>query len=145
MSNLIRFAPGNVRSLQGEFDRLFDGLLSTRTDEAASAMWAPRVDLLESDDAYVLEVDVPGLKRDDININFHDQTLTISGERSSEKKEEKKGEYVRVERQYGNFYRSFTLPRSVDSNKIEASYENGVLIVTVPKAEESKPRKIDVR
>ena len=145
MSNLIRFAPGNVRSLQGEFDRLFDGLLSSRTDEAASSMWAPRVDLTESDDAYTVEVDVPGVNRDDININFHDQTLTISGERKSEQKESGKGEYVRIERQYGSFYRSFTLPRTVDSNNIEASYDNGVLVITVPKAEESKPRKIDVR
>ena len=145
MSNLIRFAPGNVRSLQGEFDRLFDGLLSSRTDETASSMWAPRVDLTESEDAYTVEVDVPGVNRDDININFHDQTLTISGERKSERKESEKGEYVRIERQYGSFYRSFTLPRTVDSNNIEASYDNGVLVITVPKAEESKPRKIDVR
>ncbi len=145
MNSLIRFAPGTTRSLQDEFDRLFDGFLTTRNEEGVTTMWTPRVDLSETADAYVVELDVPGVSREDININFHDNTLSISGERKSEKKEEGKGEYVRVERQYGSFYRSFTLPKTVDTEKIDARYEDGVLVITVPKAEESKPRKIDVR
>ncbi len=144
MNSLIRFAPRSARTLQDELDRLFDGVLSPRTDESVATMWTPRIDLAESDEAYRLEVDVPGMSREDINISFHDQMLSVSGERKSDSKKEN-GEYVRVERQYGNFYRSFTLPKSVDADKIAAQYENGVLIITVPKAEESKPRRIDVK
>lgn len=145
MSNLIRFRPATFRSFQDEFDRLFDGFLPDRPDESSDAMWTPRVDLSETDEAYKLEVDIPGVKGEDININYNDHVLTVSGERSSESKESKDGEYVRIERSYGKFYRSFRLPKAIDADKIEAQQDNGVLLVTVPKAEESKPRKINVR
>jgi len=145
MNSLIRFAPGSARSLPNEFDRLFDGFWTLRNDESGDAMWTPRVDLSETAEAYMVEIDVPGMKRDDININFHDHTLSISGDRRTESTDEQKGEYVRIERSHGSFYRSFTLPKSVDSNKIEARYEDGVLTVMIPKAEDSKPKRIDVR
>lgn len=145
MNSLIRYAPRSARSLQNEFDRLFDGFWTLRNDESGDAVWTPRVDLSETAEAYKVEIDVPGMKRDDININFHDHTLSISGERQAESTDEQTGEYVRIERSHGSFYRSFTLPKSVDSNKIDARYEDGVLTVTIPKAEDSKPKRIDVR
>jgi HSP20 family protein len=144
MNNLIRFRPAGIRSFQDEFERLFDGFLPDRADESSDAMWTPRVDLSETEEAYKVEVDVPGVKGEDINISYNDHVLTVSGERSNESKESKKGEYVRIERSYGKFYRSFRLPKAIDADKIEARHDNGVLLVTVPKAEESKPRKINV-
>lgn len=144
MNNLIRFHHRPFHSFQDELDRLFDGFLPDRDDASTDAMWTPRVDLSETDDAYKVEVDIPGVKGDDININYNDHVLTISGERSNESKS-KNDEYVRIERSYGKFYRSFRLPKAIDADKIEAQHENGVLLVTVPKAEESKPRRISVR
>jgi HSP20 family protein len=140
MSNLTRY-PTDFRSLQRDLDAAFQDLL--RPADRATDAWAPRAEVRESDDAYALSLDVPGLKRDEIAIDFHDGTLTISGQRSSETKQE--GErVVRTERTYGAFYRSFGLPQPVDADGIEAKYEDGVLRIVVPKAEESKPRRIAV-
>ena len=146
MTNLIRFTPNTeIRRMQREFDRVFNdffpALQASNTPEAAT--WVPRVDLSETDDAYHIRADLPGLNKDDININFHDGALTISGERKAETKEERKN-YVRIERNSGQFYRSFKVPMTIQSNKIEASYKDGVLNVVVPKAEEVKPLKVNV-
>lgn len=147
MANSLIRRTRDMRNLQREIDRLFDSFFPTRSsgsdDESTQAVWAPRVDLAESDDAYHIHVDLPGLNREDLNINYQDNQLTISGQRREEMTE-KDGEYVRVERSFGNFYRSFTLPKSVNADDIEATYENGVLNIEVPKAEESKPRQIEI-
>ena len=107
-------------------------------------VWAPALDISERNDAYVVTVEVPGVKADDLDITLEDGLLTIQGERqfTSESSEQ---QYHRVERRYGSFRRSITLPSQVQADAIEASFENGVLEVVVPKAEEAKPKKISVR
>ncbi len=140
MSNVTRYS-SDLRTLQRQMDSAFQDLL--RGDRSSTDTWAPRAEVRESDDAYAFAIDVPGMNRDDIAIDFHDGTLTVSGQRSAESKQE--GEHVvRTERTYGAFYRSFGLPQSVSADAIEASYTDGVLRVHVPKAEESKPRRIAV-
>lgn len=148
MTNLIRFTPGTeLRRMQREIDRLFEGFFPTRLIEDNGGLetisWTPRVDLIETEDAYRIHADLPGLAKENVQINFQDGALSISGERKVEEKQEDKS-YIRVERQYGSFYRLFTFPKAVKENKIEATYKDGVLEVTVPKAEESKPRRISV-
>ena len=148
MTNLVRFNPtSEFRRLQSDMDRLFDTFFPTRTDSETtgeSVMWTPRVDLAETEEAYLIHVDVPGVTKDDININYHDGVLSISGERTNEAREEGTN-FMRVERFAGRFYRSFSLPKAISTDAIEATYTDGVLNVTVPKAEESKPRRIEVR
>lgn len=147
MNSLIRFSPTtDMRRLQREVDALFDSFFPVRTngDSEDSTTWAPRVDLAETENAYLVHVDLPGLNKDDLEINFHEGVLSISGERNAETQDENT-KYVRVERSYGRFYRAFTLPQMVKADEIEASFENGVLNITVPKAEEVKPRRIDIR
>lgn len=148
MANLMRFTPGSdVRSVQREIDRVFDSFFPARSEgengNGSQAVWAPRVDLSETDDAYQIHLDVPGLAKDDLNINVHDGQLTVSGERKREQADEERN-FVRVERHYGSFYRSFRLPKRIDADGIEAAYENGVLTLHVPKTAESKPRRIEV-
>ena len=148
MTSLIRFTPRrDVRHLQREFDRLFESFFPTRPvddDAAESAVWAPRTDLSETDEAYLIHLDLPGLKKDEVEINVHDGTLSISGERRHEETAEDRT-FVRVERSYGRFYRSFSLPQTINADGIEAAFEDGVLTIHVPKAEELKPRRIDIR
>jgi HSP20 family protein len=124
-----------------EFTRLFDTLF--QPVNATSQRWAPAIDLVEADDHFVLKADLPGLADDDVNIEVQDGTLTISGERRSETEKREKGWY-RVERSFGRFSRSLTLPEGVDADKIEASFDKGVLEVRIPKPEERKPRRIEI-
>ncbi len=146
MTSLIRFSPTtDMRRLQREFESLFENFFPTRTaEDGESAVWAPRVDLSETDEAYFIHLDLPGLKKDEVEINFHEGTLSVSGERQAESTEENR-KFVRVERSYGRFYRAFTLPQAVNEKKIEATFEDGVLNVRVPKAEEVKPRRIAIK
>lgn len=146
MTQLTRRTPNRtLRDLQHEVDSIFDRFFGgDRGDSSTSAVWAPRTDLAETDEAYRMQVDVPGMSKDDININLQNNTLTISGERSSERKEESE-EYVRVERAFGNFHRTFTLPDAVDQENIEATYDDGVLTVDIPKTEESTRRQIEIQ
>lgn len=147
MTSLVRFSPSTeLRRMQREFDRVFEDFFPSRTGngDQESAVWTPRVDLTESDGAYVLHVDAPGMSKDDFNINWQDDTLSVSGERKWS--DEKEGEnFVRVERSYGHFFRSFRLPKAVNGEGISASYEAGVLTINVPKTEESRPRRIEIR
>ncbi len=144
----MMFAPSpELRRLQREFDRLFDGFLPARPaqdPQQEAAAWSPRVDLAETEDAYLIALDAPGISREHIEIHFHDGALSVSGRRDGP--EAKEGvNHVRCERVYGPFYRAFALPKSVDPGRIEASYQEGVLSIRAPKAEESKPRRIEVR
>jgi len=147
MTNLIRFTPStDMRRLQREIDRMFEDFFPRPAADEGSgeqAVWAPRVDLAETDDAYLVNVDVPGIPKEDITISYQDGQLAISGERKTEETIEGTN-LVRCERAFGHFYRSFALPRQIASEKITAAYDNGVLHVRVPKTEESKPRKIKV-
>lgn len=130
--------------LRREMSRLFDEALPARTGEnQESSVWAPRADLSETDDAYVIAIDLPGVNRDDLEITVEDGTLKISGERSM-RDEQQSGQFYRIERAYGRFFRSFNFGSNVDPDNIEAQFDDGVLTLHVGKAEERKPRRIEV-
>jgi len=125
---------GRLSSLQDELERLF---------EASVTNWAPALDVYEDKDNFVVHTELPGLKREDIDVSLQDGVLVISGERKTEEKRNE-DEIRRQERFYGKFQRTLTLPAPVAADKVKAQYQDGVLTVTVPKAEEAKPKKIDV-
>jgi HSP20 family protein len=141
---LVRWEPiagfGNVRSM---FNDLFDGGLGRDLATANSSKWYPAVDVLEGKDAYLIRAELPGMKKEDIKVEAKDGTLVLSGERKSEKPAEGV-EYRHVERVSQKFWRSFSLPDTVKHDGIEASYRDGVLEIRVPKAEEAKPRQIEI-
>jgi HSP20 family protein len=129
----------------GDFDRLFAGFLRpvAPAAETGPAGWRPTVDLRETEDAFVLDAELPGMTKDDIELTFEEGVFTLSGERKSEEAAEGKG-YRHLERRFGSFSRSFTLPRDVAGDKVKAAFENGLLTVTVPKKEQAKPRTIKI-
>jgi HSP20 family protein len=124
-----------------EVDRLFDAFFG-QSDRGARR-WVPPMDLVEADDHFVLKADLPGLSDDDVAIEVQDGTLKISGERKEEHEKSERGWY-RVERSFGAFSRSLTLPDGVDPNGIKAEFHDGVLEVRIPKPEERKPRRIEI-
>ena len=105
--------------------------------------WSPAVEVFEKEDKYIVKAELPGVKEEDMDVSVEGETLTIKGEKKSES-EIKEDDYYRCERSYGSFYRSIALPATVDAKKIEASFEDGVLEVIIPKAAEVKPKKITV-
>jgi HSP20 family protein len=124
--------------------RLFeDAVTRLMSEPSAGRPWAPAVDILETEDAIVLKADTPDVNIDDIDIRVENNTLTLRGHRKFEKDEKVKG-WHRVERSYGEFVRSFALPNTVDTEKVQADYKNGVLSVTLPKKEAAKPRQVKV-
>jgi HSP20 family protein len=125
-----------------EFDRLFNTLFDRSAGEARS--WTPPMDLVEAEDHFLLRADLPGLKEEDVSIELRDNTLRISGERKAEHEQRERGWY-RLERQFGKFSRALTLPEGVDPDAIEANFAHGVLEVTIPKPEEKKPRRIEIK
>jgi HSP20 family protein len=142
MSTLVRWEPfRDIAQMQGEMSRLFDGLLQNRGRSTQS--WVPALDVWETDGEVVYAFDLPGLAKDEISIEVADDTLTVTGERRRETKEEG-DRFFRYERRYGSFSRAVGLPAGVDESKIGAAYEDGVLEVRVPKPEESKPRRIQL-
>jgi HSP20 family protein len=125
-------------------NRLFDVAFGGRGGEGMlDTSWNPAVDVFEEGDRYHVHVDLPGMKRDDIEITVQGDTLMISGEKKRET-ETKEEDFYRAERYYGKFSRSLTLPASVDASKIDAKYKDGVLEVLIPKTEEARPRQIKV-
>ena len=123
-----------------EIDRVFDAFFG-QTDQ--SRRWVPPMDLVEADDHFVLKADLPGLTEGDVTIEIQDSTLTISGERKAEHEQRERGWY-RIERSFGSFNRSLTLPDGVDADGIQASFHHGVLQVRIPKPEQRKPRRIAI-
>jgi len=148
MTKLVHFSPrADLSRMQRDFDSLFNSFFPSVDSEDGSdepITWHPRMDLVETPDAFELAIDVPGVQKDDLTINLHDGVLSISGERTARNLKEE-DTVVRYERQTGRFYRSFTLSNKIDEKKIEARQENGVLMVRLPKVEESKPRKISIK
>ena len=134
----------SLRDLQREVDDIFDRFFGRSGGDGNQAVWAPQTDLIETDDAYSIRLDVPGMAKEDIAINLQNNTLTVSGTRSSERTDEDE-DYVRVERTMGNFHRTFTLPETVDADNIEAAYDNGVLSINVPKTEGSTRKQIEIQ
>jgi HSP20 family protein len=149
MRTLTRWEPINdISSLSQRMDRMFEelmgrGLRRLAEDDRVRGAWSPAVNILEKKDAIVITADLPGLKAEDVDITVDNGVLTLRGERRLEEASE--GEtYHRVERVYGVFERTFTLPNSVDVNRIDAKFRNGEMVVTLPKREESKPRAVKV-
>ncbi|MBC7911770.1 MAG: Hsp20/alpha crystallin family protein [Pyrinomonadaceae bacterium] len=144
--SIVRYDPfRDLRSLQDEVNRLFSTNLSRTFGEEgiARGAWNPSVDIYENKDQIVLEAELPGMKREDFDLSIENNVITLRGERRFEKKEESDN-YHRVERAYGSFARSFTLPQTVQADDVTAEYRNGVLRVTMPKREEVKARRIEV-
>ena len=136
--SLTHFDPlANLRAFEDAFTRVLSEPRSNRP-------WAPSVDIFETENELVFKADVPDVDLKDIDVRVENQTLTIAGERKFEKRDSEKGGYHRIERNYGNFVRSFAVPNSFDTDKINASYKNGVLAITLPKKEAAKPRQIKV-
>jgi len=134
---------GRLSDLRDEIDRLFESPLGeTRTSQLLSG-WTPALDVYEEQDHFIVKAELPGLKKEDIEVSFHDGGLSISGERKSETKHED-AEVYRAERFFGRFQRTVTLPAPVAVDKAKASYQDGVLTVTLPKTEEARPKHIDV-
>jgi HSP20 family protein len=132
--------------LRDEIDRLFDSPLDALTSNSQQFLngWLPTIDLYEDRDHLVLKAELPGMRKEDINISLHGEVLTLSGERKEEETFDK-AETYRAERFLGRFQRTLTLPVRVDASKVQASYTDGILTVTLPKAEEAKPKQIEVK
>ncbi len=144
--SIIKYDPfRELRSLQDEMNRIFSGNVPGRFshEDMASGGWSPSVDIYESEGEIVLEAELPGMGRDDFELSIENNVITLKGERSFEKKQEGDN-YHRVERAYGSFTRSFSLPQTVSAENTKADFKNGVLRVSLPKKEEAKSRKIEV-
>jgi HSP20 family protein len=131
---------GRLTDLREEIDRFFEAPLA-RTSEFLG--WAPAFDVYEEKDNFVIKAELPGMKKEDINVSLHDGDLIISGERKGETKSEGT-EIYRAERYFGKFQRTVSLPTAVAAGQVKAEYKDGVLTVTLPKAEEAKPKQIEV-
>lgn len=133
-----------LTSLQEDIDNIFNRHLRLRGDKRGfQADWVPAVDIYEDKEAFYFDVEAPGLAKDNFDVNIENSTLTIKGQRAK-KHEEKDKNYYRIEREYGAFTRSFTLPDTADSAKVNAEYKNGILTVKIAKKEAAKPRRIAV-
>jgi HSP20 family protein len=132
-----------VDSLQSEVNRLFDTFFGGRPANAGLRRWVPAMDLVETEDHLVLRADLPGVDPEEVNIELKDGVLTVSGERKGEH-EEQTDSFYRVERAFGTFSRSMSLPERVEADRITATVENGVLEVRIPKPEERKPHRVEI-
>jgi HSP20 family protein len=144
MRTLTRFEPfRGVTTLQDQFNRLFNDVFERQGEESSLTTWAPAIDIFETEHELVVKADLPEIDPKQLDIRVENNFLTISGERKFESKVNE-DKYLRVERAYGSFSRSFSLANTVNSEAIKADYQNGVLTLTVPKREEAKPKQIKV-
>jgi HSP20 family protein len=140
---LVRWEPAReVDSLQSEVNRVFDAFFGT-AGGTRSRRWVPAMDLVETEDHLVLRADLPGLSRDDVELEIKDGVLTVSGERRADREEKSEG-YYRVERAFGRFSRSLTLPDGIDADSVAAEFDDGVLEVRIPKPEQRKPHRVAI-
>ena len=143
---LVRWdAARELDTLQGEMNRLFSSFLDTPTTRngATARRWVPAMDLVETDEQFVLKADLPGMTENDVSIEVERNVLTISGERKTEHEAKHEG-YYRIERATGAFSRALTLPEGVDAEAVAASFDNGVLEVRIPKPMQAKPRRVQI-
>lgn len=149
---IVRFNPmRDLLNVEREFNRLFNTLenrlgVSEKTSdntEWEGAEWMPLTDIYENNDGYILKLDLPGLKREDVKLVFTNGQLSISGERKHEVMNDLRQH--RIERTYGKFYRIFSLPQEIQHDKIEAEFKDGQLTISIPKAEEAKPKELDIK
>jgi HSP20 family protein len=134
--------PSDLFTMQRDINRMFDNFF--RGDTSHLTAWTPAVDVAESDADYIVKVELPGVQKEDVKITVESNTLTIRGEKKQQK-EAKKENYYSFERSFGAFERSFSLPASVMNNKIDASYTDGILTITLPKSTEAQPKQIEVK
>jgi HSP20 family protein len=136
-----------------EFENLLDrynkssgtAMRSSGNGDLSFADWAPSVDIEEDDSQYLIKADLPGVEKKDIDVNLENGMLSIRGEKSTETETDKGGKHHRRERFHGTFARSFTLPDSIDADKVDAAYKDGVLTLAIPKKEKAKPKSIDIK
>jgi HSP20 family protein len=143
---IVRWEPfRELGTLQSEMNRLFNSVFDSPGQGNGGTLrrWMPAMDLLETEDHFVLRADLPGMDEDDVKIELEDTTLTVSGERQAEHESGGEG-YYRVERAFGTFARTLTLPQGVDPEAVAASFDRGVLEIRVPKPEARKPRRIEI-
>jgi len=145
---LVRWEPfRELMTLQDRMNRLFGDFFPRQAgleeESIAGGVWSPAVDIYETDNDIVLKAELPGMKQEDIQLDIRDNVLTLKGERRQES-DVKEGSYHRVERSYGAFQRMFTLPNVIQQDKVKAKYKDGVLEVTMPKAEVAKPKHIAI-
>jgi len=145
MSTLVRWDPAReVDFMQSEMNRVFDAFFGRGVGNAGRARrWVPAMDLVEQNDELVLRADLPGLDGDDVTIEVKDNALTVTGERKAGHEEKAEG-FHRVERAYGSFSRSLTLPEGIDADAVTAEFDKGVLEVRIPKPEERKPHRVQI-
>jgi HSP20 family protein len=150
---LVKFNPRrDLLNVEREFDRMFNSLGSRfgitqkgdNDEEYDNAVWMPLTDISEDNENFYLRADLPGIKKEDVKISYTDDTISISGERSQEK-ETKEKKFHRIERSYGKYYRSFNIPTEIKEDKIKAEFKDGQLTITIPKADEVKPKEIDIK
>jgi HSP20 family protein len=145
--SIVRYDPfRDLRHLQDEVNRLFTGNIARTFDDEgiARGSWSPSVDIYENKDQIVLEAELPGMNREDFDLSVENNVITLRGQRHFEKKDDGDN-YHRVERAYGSFTRSFTLPNTVSAEGANAEYRNGVLRVVLPKREDTKARRIEIK
>ena len=149
MNALIRWDPfKEMEELQSRFTKLF-GLTPVRTENGGQELmtiteWTPSVDIIGDEKEWLVKADLPEVKKEDVKVSVENGVLTITGERKLEK-EEKDKKYHRIERSYGNFLRSFTLPEGADGSKVNAEFKDGVLKVHLPKSDKAKPKAVEVK
>ena len=142
---LVKFHPAHDLMRMRQMDRLFNNFFSRSfsDDDYPEIDWSPSVDIMEKESEYFLRAELPGLNKDDVKITLQDNVLTLKGEKKEEVKEENKN-YHLCERKHGKFLRSFRIPTPVETKKIDASYNDGILTISLPKTEEAKPKEIEI-
>ena len=141
---VVRWDPfRDLNMLQDRMNRLFDDAGRYRDEPSATTTWSPAVDIFETEGEIVVKAELPGMERKDITLNLEKNVLTLKGERRFEK-ETKDENYHRIERSYGGFSRAFSIPATVDEEKIRADYKDGVLKIALPKKEQAKPKQIRI-
>ena len=144
MNSITRWDPfRGLSSLQEQVNRLFESSLPTRGDESTLTAWAPAVDVYETENELVIKADLPEMVEKDLDVRVENNMLTIRGERKFEQKV-KEDNYLRMERAYGAFSRSFSLPNTVNTEEVKAHYKDGVLTVSLPKRAEAKPKQVKI-
>ena len=150
---IVRWNPmRDLVSMERDFNKIFNSLEKkfgfgdgdNENEEFENAVWMPMTDILEDDCQYYLNIDLPGIKKEDVKINYSNGHLSISGERKQETVE-KNTKFHRAERSYGKYYRSFTLPQKIKENEINAEFKDGQLKISIPKSEEVKPKQIEIK
>jgi len=141
---IVRWDPfRELVQLRDEIGRWFEDIAERDKEERRSAVWTPSVDIKETEKEVLIKADLPGVKMEDIEVSVDENQLVIKGERKFEK-EEKEKDYLRIERSYGSFYRSFDIGVPIKADEVKAHYADGVLEITIPKAEVKKPKKVEI-